>query len=62
MDEFWAWCFGVICGFVGSIALLAPLTTPTSVWHKEAIDRGYAQFDSITGEWQWIEPASKAKQ
>lgn len=56
MKEFGIWLIGFCCGVFGTVFVLVAITTPNKIWHKEAIDRGYAEHDPVTGKWQWIEP------
>ena len=46
-----------MCGFISGVITMALVLTfivdLDKGWHDEAIDRGYAEHDNITGEWQW---------
>lgn len=53
---------GFFIGVVVTFALMASVGTPTHAWHKEAIDRKYAEYDKTTGAWQWIEPKKETAQ
>jgi len=55
MDIFPLLVTGLFGVFVGAIAVMAA-SVPSSTYDKlksEAIDRGYAQYNPTTGEWQW---------
>lgn len=53
-------CAGFICG--ACIGALAGWDTTSVTWEREAIERGYAEHDRMTGEWKWIEPKSTQKE
>lgn len=57
MKEFGAWFAGFCIGILATMMVVVAIATPNRVWHKEAIDRGYAEHDPVTGKWHWIEPA-----
>ena len=48
---------GLFSGVVLTVVACALMTwfwsTPDSVWHAEAIERGCAAYDEKTGEWEW---------
>lgn len=56
-DGFLGFVFGIIIGFI----LIGPIggCIVGDNYRKQAIERGYAEHDSKTGEWRWKEPAPK---
>ena len=48
--------FNIICIIIGIFIgwLIASLLI-THAWHTDSVERGYAEYDSRTGGWQWIE-------
>lgn len=54
-------------GFVIGVVLCGGVATVINVcasadWKAEAIKHGYAEYDSQTGKWQWIEKQAKAEE
>ena len=52
------WAAFSFCTFMFGVAVGAVVVFVTADrhWHKQAVERGYAEYASDTGEWQWIEP------
>lgn len=49
---------GFVCGILLSsvvISIIGPESKKASELKQEAIERNYAEFNSKTGDWQWIE-------
>lgn len=47
------------CAFVAGMAIGLELTTHTL--RQQAIERGYAIHDPVTGDWRWLEDSEVAK-
>lgn len=50
--------FGGLLGFLISLGILC-MADHTDSLRKQAIERGYAEYNAKTGSWQWKEPAAK---
>ena len=55
-DHVMTFILGIGFGIVLGIAVFGTLLD--NKWRKEAVEYGYAQYNSITGEWEWKEPCS----
>ena len=44
---------GACLGLVLGVVVASEVTS--SHWEQQAIERGYAQYHPVTGEWGWIE-------
>jgi len=45
-----------------SIGIAAGYCGTKRMYHKQAIERGYAEYNKTTGCWQWIEPAPEEQE
>jgi len=53
---------GLVGGALGIIVGTAIGVERTEdVFHRQAIERGYAEYNKVTGKWRWIEPVTKEK-
>jgi hypothetical protein len=46
---------GFIVFIVSALIWTAVLSKSDTAWQKSAVDRGFAEHDSKTGEWKWKE-------
>jgi hypothetical protein len=58
--------YTVIGGVVILILVIAFVSTVigSCAWNQlrhEAVEHGYAEYDSVTGNWQWVLPAEQTK-
>jgi len=57
----------VVFGFVIGVVIasvfwsLIIFTVINKSWEQEAVDRGYGEYNSYTGDWQWVEKTSEHK-
>ena len=51
-------CLGMVIGaiFAGTLSLALSEGCRDAQWHEELIRRGYAEYNSQNGKWQWKEP------
>lgn len=47
---------GTFAGIIAGLMLSMAFMTPNAIWHRQAVERGYAEHDSKTGKWKWLEP------
>lgn len=48
---------GLVVGFMlGALVVIAIWCLSGAEWRKDAITRGYGEYNSATGKWQWKEP------
>jgi hypothetical protein len=49
--------FGLFMGAVGATIFWGiTLGGCDAKWKRDAIERGYAEYNSVNGKWQWKEP------
>lgn len=61
MPDFTEGLIGFACGLFLMFLVALFFTTPTSIWHAEAVKRGAAEYDSRTGDWRWVEKEPQTK-
>lgn len=49
-----AWWLGLSAGYL--LGALFNILWSERSWRREAVRRGFAEYDSITGKWKWKEP------
>lgn len=47
--------FGAVIGAIAVIFVVLIIFTSKPDYKQEAIERGFAEYNSITGDWQWKE-------
>lgn len=57
-DEFVGLVTGVFIGSVIALVAIGIIRDKTD-YRKQAIERGYAEYNPKTGSWQWVEKAEK---
>lgn len=57
----WFWVVSAASGFLLLLIVVLQIGSQTEQnrMRREAIDRGFAEYDSCTGEWKWKEPVKE---
>lgn len=60
-DEAKCWFFGIIIGLL--IGCLLGACAIGNDFRREAVEKGFAEYESKSGKWQWVErqPARKSR-
>lgn len=54
--------FGIVCTVIFFVIVSIMLPSPIRELKREAIEKGYAQYDPQTGNWTWKCDLSKTEQ
>lgn len=57
-DEAIGLLVGLLVGAIIAFVLIGVIRDKTD-YRKQAIERGYAEYNKTTGKWQWVEKAEK---
>jgi hypothetical protein len=52
---------GFMIGFVAALVIMSSFINADEIWHQNIVRQGHGEYNSTTGEFQFLPPCNKEK-